>query len=181
MGRLPRSCNAGQLPLADREFLGVPLWRAFTVTGADVLWWVPANRILPVDRMLRDGSWISRIHAHTDPAPSARSVRDADHLAFSPVEANVSEPVRVADSRRIIKECSPSKKGRNGANSLAAEVPAPVPLVTLVPTPSRHRPPLSLPDPRAPRSSGSRTTTALLQLQLQLQLTLRDTVVTAVV
>lgn len=68
VGRLPRSCGPGQLVLADREFLGVPLWRAFTATGADLLWRVPANRVLPVDRVLRDGSWISRIHASTDPA-----------------------------------------------------------------------------------------------------------------
>ena len=68
VGRLPRSCGPGQLVLADREFLGVPLWRAFTGTGADLLWRVPANRILPVDRQLRDGSWISRIHAQTDRA-----------------------------------------------------------------------------------------------------------------
>ncbi|MDQ1022714.1 hypothetical protein QF035_009217 [Streptomyces umbrinus] len=66
VGRLPRSCGPGQLVLADREFLGVPLWQAFTATGADLLWRVPANRVLPIDRPLRDGSWISRIHAGTD-------------------------------------------------------------------------------------------------------------------
>ncbi|MGD6747645.1 IS4 family transposase [Streptomyces sp. BH106] len=66
VGRLPRSCGPGQLVLADREFLGVPLWRAFTATGADLLWRVPANRVLPVERLLRDGSWLSRIHAGTD-------------------------------------------------------------------------------------------------------------------
>ncbi|MET9081799.1 transposase [Streptomyces sp. NPDC004237] len=48
----------------------MPLWRAFTATGADLLWRVPANRVLPVDRILRDGSWLSRILAHTDPAHS---------------------------------------------------------------------------------------------------------------
>ncbi|WP_280854987.1 MULTISPECIES: hypothetical protein [unclassified Streptomyces] len=68
VGRLPRSCGRGELVLADREFLGVPLWRAFTDSGADLLRRVPANRILPVERQLRDGSWISRMHAHTDPA-----------------------------------------------------------------------------------------------------------------
>ncbi|MEU1033132.1 IS4 family transposase [Streptomyces mirabilis] len=68
VGRLPRSCGPGQLVLADREFLGVPLWQAFTATGADLLWRVPANRILPVDKRLRDGSWLSHIHASTDPA-----------------------------------------------------------------------------------------------------------------
>ncbi|MGW9130060.1 IS4 family transposase [Streptomyces sp. NPDC055681] len=68
VGRLPRSCDAGQLVLADRGFLGVPLWRAFTATGADLLWRVPANRVLPVRKLLRDGSWLSDIHAGTDPA-----------------------------------------------------------------------------------------------------------------
>jgi len=68
VSRLSRSCEEGQLILADREFLGVPLWRSFTATGAQLLWRVPANRVLPVDRLLRDGSWLSRIHAHTDPA-----------------------------------------------------------------------------------------------------------------
>ncbi|MFJ8957641.1 IS4 family transposase [Streptomyces sp. NPDC102381] len=66
VGRLPRSCGPGQLVLADREFLGVPLWRAFTATGADLLWRVSANRVLPVDQALRDGSWISHLHACTD-------------------------------------------------------------------------------------------------------------------
>lgn len=68
VARLPRSAGPGQLVLADREFLGVPLWQAFTATGADLLWRVPANRILPVVKQLRDGSWISRIHASTDAA-----------------------------------------------------------------------------------------------------------------
>ncbi|MGW3820690.1 IS4 family transposase, partial [Streptomyces sp. NPDC005046] len=68
VGRLPRSCAAGQLVLADREFLGVPLWRAFTDSGADLLWRVPANRVLPVRKLLRDGSWLSDMYAGTDPA-----------------------------------------------------------------------------------------------------------------
>jgi hypothetical protein len=68
VSRLPRSCGPGELVLADREFLGVPLWRAFTDSGADLLWRVPANRVLPVERQLRDGSWLSRIHAATDRA-----------------------------------------------------------------------------------------------------------------
>ncbi|MGP4003823.1 IS4 family transposase [Streptomyces sp. 8N706] len=64
--RLVRSTGPGMLVLADREFLGVPLWRAFTATGARVLWRVPANRVLPVQQRLSDGSWLSRIHAGTD-------------------------------------------------------------------------------------------------------------------
>lgn len=64
--RLVRSAGPGMLVLADREFLGVRLWRAFTGTGAHVLWRVPGNRVLPVQQRLPDGSWLSRIHAGTD-------------------------------------------------------------------------------------------------------------------
>ncbi|WP_181647086.1 IS4 family transposase [Streptomyces sp. WAC00263] len=68
VGRLPRSTGPGQLVLADREFLGVALWQAFTATGADLLWRVPANRVLPVTKQFRDGSWLSHIRASSGPA-----------------------------------------------------------------------------------------------------------------
>ncbi|MBP2402654.1 IS4 family transposase [Streptomyces syringium] len=64
--RLVRSTGPDMLVLADREFLGVPLWRAFTATGAHLLWRVSANRVLPVQQRLADGSWLSRLHAGTD-------------------------------------------------------------------------------------------------------------------
>ncbi|WP_206503861.1 hypothetical protein [Streptomyces chrestomyceticus] len=67
VGRLPRSCGPGQLVLADREFPGVPLRRTFTATGADLLCRVPGHRVLPVDKCLPDGAWLSRIHARTGP------------------------------------------------------------------------------------------------------------------
>jgi hypothetical protein len=68
VGCLPRSAGPGQLVLADREFLGVPLWQAFAATGADLLWRVPANRVLPVTKQFRDGSWLSHIRANSGPA-----------------------------------------------------------------------------------------------------------------
>ena len=68
--RLVRSAGPGMLVLADREFLGVPLWQAFTGTGAHVLCRVPANRVLPVQQRLRTGHG-SRASM---PAPTARSV-----------------------------------------------------------------------------------------------------------
>ena len=64
--RLVRSAGPRMLVLADREFPGAPLWRAFAATGADLLWRVPANRVLEVDRALPDGSWLSRMYAAGD-------------------------------------------------------------------------------------------------------------------
>jgi hypothetical protein len=73
--RLVRSVGPGMLVLADREFLGVPLWRAFAATGAHLLWRVPANRILDVERALPDGSWRSSIYAAGDRPARRRPVR----------------------------------------------------------------------------------------------------------
>ena len=64
--RLVRSVGEGMLVLADREFLGVPLWRAVAATGAQLLWRVPANRVLDVEQALPDGSWLSRLYAAGD-------------------------------------------------------------------------------------------------------------------
>ncbi|MFI1408873.1 IS4 family transposase [Streptomyces sp. NPDC020707] len=97
VGRLPRSCSPGQLVLADREFLGVPLWRAFTATGADLLWRVPANRILPVRTLLRDGSWLSDIHAATD-----RAKRDPVQVRVLAYQLKDAGPAAAADDYRLV-------------------------------------------------------------------------------
>ncbi|ELP70178.1 hypothetical protein STRTUCAR8_10115 [Streptomyces turgidiscabies Car8] len=95
VGHLPRSCGPGELVLADREFLGVPLWRAFTTTGAHLLWRGAANRVLPVDRMLRDGSWLSGIHTGTDPAHT-------DPVTVRVLAYQLAGTRRAAESYRLV-------------------------------------------------------------------------------
>jgi hypothetical protein len=56
----------GVLLLADRGFVGVDLWRAAAATGAQLLWRAKTNQVLPVDRQLADGSYLSRIYAARD-------------------------------------------------------------------------------------------------------------------
>lgn len=60
------SLKPGMVLLADRAFLGFDLWRAATNTGADLLWRVRANAVLPVVRQLDDGSYLSEIVASRD-------------------------------------------------------------------------------------------------------------------
>lgn len=55
--------RAGMLCLADRAFVGFELWRTATATGADLLWRVRANQILPCRQRLPDGSYLSRLYA----------------------------------------------------------------------------------------------------------------------
>lgn len=57
---------AGMLLLADRGFVGFDLWAQAAATGADLLWRVKTNMVLPVVQMLPDGSYLSRIVAAED-------------------------------------------------------------------------------------------------------------------
>jgi hypothetical protein len=58
--------GAGMLLLADRGFVGFDLWRAAAATGAELVWRTKTNAVLPVDRQLGDGSYLSRIYAARD-------------------------------------------------------------------------------------------------------------------
>jgi Insertion element 4 transposase N-terminal/Transposase DDE domain len=51
------------LCLADRAFVGFALWREAAATGADLLWRLRANQVLPCQKRLPDGSYLSRLYA----------------------------------------------------------------------------------------------------------------------
>ena len=50
------------LCLADRNFFGFELWRQAQANGADLLWRVKKNLLLPCIRRLSDGSYLSKIY-----------------------------------------------------------------------------------------------------------------------
>ncbi len=66
--RLLEYLRPGMLCLADRAFVGFELWGAARATGADLLWRLRANQVLPCDAALADGSYLSRLH----PSPGHR-------------------------------------------------------------------------------------------------------------
>jgi Insertion element 4 transposase N-terminal/Transposase DDE domain len=51
------------LCLADRAFVGYELWRTASTPGADLLWRVRKNQVLPCQERLADGSYLSRLYA----------------------------------------------------------------------------------------------------------------------
>ena len=53
----------GMLCLADRNFFGYKLWNMACSTGADLVCRLKKNQILPCERRLRDGSYLSTVHA----------------------------------------------------------------------------------------------------------------------
>ena len=55
--------SGGMLCLADRSFFGFELWQQAQATGADLLWRVKKNLVLPCEQRLPDGSYLSTIYA----------------------------------------------------------------------------------------------------------------------
>jgi hypothetical protein len=69
-GQLVSRLRAGMLLLADRNFLGHPLWTAARASGAHLLWRAKQGKPhLAVQHPLSDGSYLSTIY---DPADSRR-------------------------------------------------------------------------------------------------------------
>src|SRR5450432_1639722 len=57
------SLSKGMLCLADRGFFGFEMWKQAVAAGADLLWRVKKNILLPCEKRLPDGSYLSRIYA----------------------------------------------------------------------------------------------------------------------
>jgi hypothetical protein len=58
---LPAKLTPAMLVLADRNFYRFKLWQLACACGAKLAWRVEANRKLPVQRMLSDGSYLSAV------------------------------------------------------------------------------------------------------------------------
>lgn len=58
----------GMLCLADRGFFGFSLWEQACKPGADLVWRVQKNLVLPCEKRLADGSYLSQIY----PSPPDR-------------------------------------------------------------------------------------------------------------
>jgi hypothetical protein len=56
------SLGKGMLCLADRGFFGFGMWQQAAATGADLLWRVRKNILLPCEKRLADGSYLSHIY-----------------------------------------------------------------------------------------------------------------------
>lgn len=54
--------HAGMLCLADRNFFSFALWNHARAAGAELLWRLKKNQVLPRETPLPDGSWLSRIY-----------------------------------------------------------------------------------------------------------------------
>lgn len=90
------SLRPGMLCLADRGFFGYDLWQRGTREfGADLLWRVKNNQVLPAERRLTDGSYLSTVY------PSADRKHETEGIAVRVVEyrlAGAQETYRLVTS-----------------------------------------------------------------------------------
>jgi Insertion element 4 transposase N-terminal/Transposase DDE domain len=80
-----RSLLPGMLLLADRGFFSYALWDKARGTGADLLWRIKSNAVLPVEKRYSDGSFASHIY----PGTKARRNK-TDGIAIRVVEYTLS-------------------------------------------------------------------------------------------
>lgn len=103
-----RSLRPNQLLLADRGFFSYPLWEKAVATGADLLWRIKGNAVLPVETRYADGSFASHIYPgttarrnnregiavrvieyHLDATADAQTYPDADDAAEPDAESRI--------------------------------------------------------------------------------------------
>jgi hypothetical protein len=70
---LLQSLKPGMLCLADRGFNGFEHWEQACATGAELLWRCASTRILPVEQLLEDGSYLSTIRPNGVSRAQARA------------------------------------------------------------------------------------------------------------
>lgn len=71
---LPAKLRPDMLVLADRNFFGFKLWQIACTSGARLVWRVKADRKLPVEQILSDGSYLSTVFNSEDRRRSAGQV-----------------------------------------------------------------------------------------------------------
>jgi hypothetical protein len=110
-----RSLGPGMLLLADRGFWSFQAWQAAHESGAELLWRARSNLILPVDEVLEDGSYRSRIYDSADR-------RRTEPVKVRVVEYELTDPAPGA-SERYRLATTITDPARASAAELAAAYP----------------------------------------------------------
>jgi hypothetical protein len=94
---LTSSITTDMLVLADRGFYSFELWQQYMVTGAALIWRIPAGMKLTPLEVLPDGSFLSEISAkrtrgngYQIPLSAVSDPRDATHIPVRVVEYTIT-------------------------------------------------------------------------------------------
>ena len=94
---LTGSVTPEMLLLADRLFVGFPLWKKMADTGAALCWRAKVDAVFPVLERLSDGSYLSEIVASGDKRKreEVMAVRVIEYAVRDPGRPNVAEKYRL--------------------------------------------------------------------------------------
>lgn len=82
----------GMLCMADRGFVGYEHWRQARASGADLLWRMPKNLILPVLEELPDGSYLSALYPNERDRRAGRNGTTVRVIEYALPKVPGSEP-----------------------------------------------------------------------------------------
>lgn len=108
--QLMGSITPNMLILADRGYFSFELWQQYLVTGAALLWRVPAGLKLPVTEVLTDDSYLSVINSkktrsagYRIPLSAVDDPRKATHIPVRVIEYTISgEGVEKPETFRLV-------------------------------------------------------------------------------
>jgi len=100
----------GMLCMADRLFPGYKLWQRAVQTGADLLWRIPQNFRLDVDRRLPDGSYLSRIYPNTSHRRNQRGAIVVRVIDYSLDKVPGAEPIYRLITTILDPKLAPAKE-----------------------------------------------------------------------
>lgn len=90
---LLRSLTPDMLCMADRGFVGYAHWQAGLKTGAQLLWRMPKSLILPVEKLLDDGSYLSKFYPNERDRRERINGIDIRVIEYSLPQVPASEPM----------------------------------------------------------------------------------------
>ena len=106
--------DATMLCLAERGFFGYPMWRQAASTQAKLLWRIKKNAVLPCEKRLFDGSYLSRIFASATDRRQGRGgivVRVIEYRLEGVIDAGAgAEPVYRLISNLLDSEQAPAEE-----------------------------------------------------------------------
>jgi hypothetical protein len=108
--------GTGMLCLADRGFYSCSLWNQARASGAELLWRMKSNQLLPVLERFPDGSWRTELFASDDRKRS-------DGVTARAIEYTIDDPGRATDDTRYRLITTILDPERAPASELAALYP----------------------------------------------------------
>lgn len=92
-GQVLAALRPGMLCLADRQFLGYTLWQRAQASGAALLWRVSKHFLLPCQKRLADGSYLSSLYASAKDRQGGRHGIPVRVIEYQLLEVTGAEPL----------------------------------------------------------------------------------------